>query len=250
MKTGISLSLPCFVAVNLLLVLPGIVYPQGKEAEEPFEVAIKGVALDRNVMDLWIETADGFESFPVSKSRISPPYTVSTTGEIVLFIQAGVDDAGEPVYRPVGRTIVTPDHEEYLLLMVERNRAEGSGDGGAREYSLLSVGRGEDFDAGTVEFLNFSSYAVACRLNNRDFTLARGETERFSQADNEDVTVGLRVAKQTDEGWKIGFNSVWSHRSDLRTLILITDHPRREGAITAKRLYDEAMPETAPPSVD
>jgi hypothetical protein len=129
----------------------------------------------------------------------------------------------------------SPDVQEYLILVRKEQGAST-----LSSYGIIAIDRsnGTTF-AGAVQFYNLSDFRIACRLNSDDFVLERGGEIVVSPDSAGEVSLGLRVAKQVEEAWEVGFNSVWSHHSDLSTIIIILNHPRREGAILARRLYDE-----------
>lgn len=206
--------------------------------QEPsrFEVTFAGVAVDQSIFNLWVMDDGEAVPFAVSNSRISSPVTIRTTGQLVFYEQIENPEPETPPFRAVASVEMTAAASNYLLLFAV------NANGSSPLYRILPLAEDsvQFAEPGMIRFMNLSSHRIAMRLNEQDRVMERGDDwiTRFD-AIEEQLTLGLRIAKDTGENWQLGFNSVWTHRPRLQTLLLIVDHPRREGAILARRLYYE-----------
>lgn len=202
-----------------------------------FEVTFAGVAVDQSIFNLWVMDDDEAVPFAISNSRISSPVTIRTTGQLVFYERIENPEPETPPFRAVASVEISADASNYLLLFAVN--ANGST---SPLYRILPLAEDsvQFAEPGIIRFMNLSSHRIAMRLNEQDRVMERGDDwiTRFD-AIEEQLTLGLRIAKDTGENWQLGFNSVWTHRPSLQTLLLIVDHPRREGAILARRLYYE-----------
>jgi hypothetical protein len=140
-------------------------------------------------------------------------------GPTITFYGDRVDVEGQPIPEAI---VNVPEGATRLLLLF--TKLEEPDERGLTYRVFAMKDDVNSFAFGSFRFVNTSQRTIAIDLEGEQFVLKQGATRTLKVEPPELGDLSIRIAAPDAHGdWKPNYTNGWSHRSNLRTLVFITD---------------------------
>ena len=156
------------------------------------------------------------ESIDIYYRGFTVPTEYKGTPQMTFFREKLNSNTGEMIRTPVGSVLMPDNANEVLLIFIrDPNREE-------EYYQITAINRDRaDFPKGSYQIYNLSDYAIAGKVDDSTFQLAKRENSIIRLSRKETAAIEVKFARTDEDGWKLAYSSLWGHKVNKRVNIFI-----------------------------
>jgi len=190
-----------------------------QNADEASLVSLEFTTLNwdnKLIKDLKYLSDQEVESLDIYYRGFTAPNEYKGTPQMTFFREETNSETGELVRTPVGSVLMPVNANEVLLIFIrDPNREE-------EYYQITAIKRDRaNFPKGSYQIYNLSDYAIAGKVDDSTFQLAKRENSIIKLSRKETAAIEVKFARNNEDGWKLAYSSLWGHKVNKRVNIFI-----------------------------